>query len=245
MTKIIIFLILFVAFISFFYFQFNQIEESFGFQINYIGDDLETEGVEVYKNGETIFFISIDELNGWMIDNWDNFEEEPEVGGRKVEPGNFGFFDQTASISENNKKLFFTVHDYAVLTTLTFIMVADIETGDLKTIEAPVRGNPENLLWSGSDFLVSTFGTARSEGDLLYLFDFLNYKKVFSVSGDDLLINFPEIYSIDELTEFMPRFRELSWEGDYVFFKTDNPADLDDYLNWKIDKNGQNLEILN
>lgn len=205
------------------------------------------EGVEsqeihvLNEDDEIIFNLTIDELNQWTRENWDIFEEAPEVGGRPVEPDNFGFFDRAASISDDNKKMVFSVSDYAVAMTTSFVIVADIRSGDLVMINEPTQGSAEEYYWSKDNNLIAyTTGTGRAAGDFLLVDDVKNFERKFILREDELLEVLDPDEEMFEVGQFMPIFQNLQWSEDRLFFTTEHPEN--GQLRWSINKDGANLK---
>ncbi len=208
--------------------------------VNYVGEGIEAHGLNVVdtKNDETIFSITLEELQIWMRENWDVFEEPPEVALRPVEPENFSFFDASATISPDSEKLAFSVHDYSALTTLSFVLVADIESGDLSVVKDPVRGSIERFIWSADSKLVAyVLGTARAGGDFLSVDDTEELEKRFTLSENEILEAIGTEYENGD--GFMPGFRELEWKDDRLHFTTDSPHGVG--IRWSIDRDGEGL----
>ncbi len=198
----------------------------------------------VNEEGETFFELTIEELNEWTKENWDIFDEPPEVGMREVEPGSFGFFGRSSAISPNNEKVVFSVDDYAAATTVSFILYADIERGELNMVDEPARGSVENFVWSADSELVAyTLGTARAGGDFLSVDDTKEGRKVFTLNGEEIF----EALDLDEETmdpgQVMPYFRDLEWSDERLFFTTDHP-EKEESVKWSIDKEGEELQKL-
>ncbi len=158
-------------------------------QVEFIPEDgIESQEIRVInEENEIMFQLTIDELNQWTQENWDIFEEEPEVGGREVNPGGFRFFDRAASISPNNRNMIFSVSDYAVATTVSFLIVVDIKSGEMNMISNPALGGVEDYFWSEDNNLVAyTLGTARARGDFLRTDNVIDFKKEFMLNEEDI-----------------------------------------------------------
>ncbi len=218
-------------------------------------DELEVEfipeeGIEsqeirvVDEEGNIVYQLAIDELVEWIENNWDIFEETPEVGGREVDPSNFGFFDRFASVSPDKKKLVFSVHDYAVATMTSFVIVADLDSGELSMVNEPARGSIEGFVWSGdSEAVAYSLGTGRAAGDFLSVDDVVNMEKKFTLSEEDILelIDYDE--ELVEVGQFTPFFRDLEWRdyshGYSLQFTSDDPDNGS--LEWLIERDGSGL----
>ncbi len=206
------------------------------------------EGIEsqeirvVSKEDEVMFQLTIDELNQWTQENWDIFEEEPEVGGREVDPGGFGFFDRAASISPNNRKMIFSVSDYAVATTVSFVIVADIESGEMGMINKPVPGSIEDFSWTeDSEMVAYSLGTARAAGDFLSVDNVVDLEREFMLSEEELLEVLDPEEEMVEVGQFMPVFQDLEWSEGRFYFTTEHPEE--DRTDWSVDKEGVDLRL--
>lgn len=222
MKKIIFLIIIIVLLIGAFYFLRDKKPQELFVQ--------QKEGtIEVLdQKGNSILEYSIEEFNQWTKENWDVFEEVPQVGGRDVEPGNFGWFDETATISPDNEKLVFSVHDYAVATYTSFVGIIEIETKKVNLIKDPAPGDIDEFIWSpDSTHLAYTLGTGRAMGDYLQVDNVENLKKEFLLSQDEVKV-------------IMPRFRDLKWEEDVFKFITDDGKE--GIIQWSIERDGTDLK---
>ncbi|MFP4022373.1 MAG: hypothetical protein ACLFTS_00810, partial [Candidatus Paceibacterota bacterium] len=200
----------------------KKAEEETELEIEYIGEDTQRKDIKVLEeNGEEVFSLNIDDLNQWTKENWDIFEEPPMVAMREVEPDSFDLFDNSATVSPDQEKLAMSVHDYAAATTLSFIIIADLNSGDLDMIKEPTRGSIEEFLWSPDSKLAAyTLNTARAHGDMLSVDDTDSMEKVTTLEGDDLIEKIKDQEDEDDKKEFMPRFRDVKWEDNEIHFKT-------------------------
>ncbi len=191
---------------------------------------------------EVMFQLTIEELNRWTEDNWDIFEEPPEVAMREVDPGGFGFFDRAASISPDNRRLVFSVSDYAAATTVSFVITADIESGELDMVDEPTRGSVEEYVWSeDGDLIAYTLGTARAGGDFLRVDDVRQMQKSFALSEEELLAVLDPDQELVEAGQYMPSFGELKWRDDRLYFSTEHPDN--DRVRWSVAADGSDLKM--
>ncbi len=202
---------------------------------NYVG---EREGFEVFdEEGEIVLEYKIDDFNEWMIENWDIFEIIPQVGGRDIEPGSFRWFDKSASISPDFKKLAFSVHDYAVASYTSFVGIIEIETGELSLIKEHNNGSIGDLIWSPtSSHVAYTLSTGRAGGDYFSVDNVKTLQKEFTLSEEDILEKFEE-----DADFLMPEFRELNWseQGERIEFVTNAPEERT--VRWSIENSGEDL----
>ncbi len=204
-------------------------------------EGIESQEIRVLnEDDEIIFQLTINELNQWTEENWHIFDEEPEVGGRPVEPDGFAYFDIPASISPDNSKLVFSVSDYAALTTTSFIMVADLRTSEINMISEPTMGGVENYYWSeDSERFAYSVGTARATGDFLVVDDAGRHQRVFILGEEELLNIIDPDEEIVEVGQFMPAFQELEWSEERIYFVTEHPDN--GFVRWSINGDGNDL----
>ncbi len=222
----------------------NEITER---EVEFIAEeDQEAQQIKVIEedsnedNEEEVFSLTIDDLNEWTENNWDQFDETPQVGPNNMNPGDFNFFDREASISPDNNKLAFSVSGYAALSTTSLVVVADLEEGEMDFITDPARGTVDEYTWSDdSTKLAYTLGTARAQGDYLRVDSIENMSMNFELEGEDLL---EILEGKNEATQFLPIFNQLKWEEDQLKFTTEDP-ESDERLNWVINSNGENLTL--
>ncbi len=196
----------------------------------------------VSEEDEIMFQLTIDELNQWTQENWDVFEEEPEVGGREVDSGGFGFFDRAAAISHDNRSMIFSVSDYAVATTVSFVIVADIKSGEMNMINKPAPGSVEDYFWSEDNNLVAyTLGTARAGGDFLGVDNVVDFERGFILNEEDILEVLDPDQEVVEIGQFMPVFKDLEWSENRLYFATEHLEN--DRINWSVDREGTDLRI--
>ncbi len=205
----------------------------------YVG---ERQAIQVFDpEGSLILEYSIEEFNQWTKENWHIFDEPPEVGMREVEPGNFGWFDKSASISPDFEKLAFSVHDYALASYASFIGVIDIETGEPGLVKDYARGSIDELIWSPqSSHIAYKLGTGRAQGDYLAVAGAENLREEFVLSEKDLLEALG--YDREEFPSLMPEFRQLNWlaEGERLEFVANKPDRGS--IKWSIKNSGEGLQ---
>ena len=228
--------------------SFNDIDLNDTFQdmnlrIEFIPEEgIESQEIRVLNDDNDIIFqLTIDELNQWTEDNWGIFEEEPEVGGRSVDSGGFGFFDRAASISPNNQKIVFSVSDYAVATTISFVFIADFRTEEMSMINEPTRGGIENYYWSEDSSLIAyTTGTGRARGDFLFVDNVIDFERNFTLEERDLLEILDPNQELIDPGQFMPVFEDLEWVEDRLHFTTEHPEN--NQVRWSINRDGIDLQ---
>ncbi|MGM0629266.1 MAG: hypothetical protein ACQESA_02470 [Patescibacteria group bacterium] len=206
-------------------------------QLKYSKDNSKITKIEIQNKEEKIeHTITIEDVRKWMKDNWDIFKEPPKVATRQVKPDNFTFFDKTAKLSPDQDKMAFSVNDYAVATTVSFILIMDTESGNLSMVKDPTRGSVEEFHWSkDSRFLAYPLNTPRASGDMLSVDDTENMEKKFTLEEEDLL----EILEQEKGTTFMPGFRDLKWKDDRLHFTTDSHEN--ENMNWSVKYSGEDL----
>ncbi len=208
-------LLLILSFLGFIYFSLN--EEDVNLTIVEYSDKGEMLRVKSGV-GEVMFEISIDEFRDWAINNWDNiFDERPSFGEiREVDPNNFYVFDGNGSLSPKNNYLAFSVNDYAVLTNISFIILVDIDSGELSMIKDYNQGGVRDIVWSEDEnYIAYILDTARSGGDYLTVDNIVERKKEFIVSGEDVY----DLQTSKE-EEILPFFEIIGWDDDNLIFST-------------------------
>jgi hypothetical protein len=228
-------------------FELSEKEEELNLELEVEFVELEgkeAQALRVLSNEkEEVFYITIDEFVEWIDEEMKAFEKIPEVGGRKVSSNNFNFFDRAAKISPDNKKLVFSVHDYAALTTTTFIVIVDLREGEMNLIDETVYGTVGEYVWSSDSYFVAyTLGTARASGDFLSVDNSQEKKKEFVLSEEDLLRALDDGVQFFEGDGFMPVFRNLEWSEEFLYFTTNHPEKGE--LIWKVNSTGEELELV-
>ncbi len=239
-TVYIFLLIAIIALVGAGYFVTRDMEEDMRLEVEFIPEDgIESQEIRVLnEEGDIVFQLTIDELNQWTEENWHVFEEKPEVGGREVDPTGFGFFDRAVSVSNDNRKMVFSVSDYAVASTTSFVIVVDIDSGEMEMVRDPSPGSVEDYFWSKDNDLVAyTVGTGRARGDFLLVDDVVNLERRFMLDERDIL---EALESDEEAGQFMPVFQYLKWSEERLYFTTEHPGN--DQVRWSIDKEGEGLQ---
>lgn len=189
--------------------------------------------------GREQFVYSIEDFNQWAAENWEDlFQEPPRVGGRQVNT-NFSFFNDNPDFAPSINKIVFFVNDYAAATTVSFIGVVDINSGETNLIPETIRGGVGNYVWSTENqYLAYKSNTARAVGDYIYVDDIKNMERSFTLSRDDVLQRFNTAEE-ESPTGFNPEFRNLEWKNNYLHFSSTGLDKKE--VQWKIDKEGSNL----
>lgn len=238
---IIIFIIILTGF-GYFLLKDNQFQEM-DLKIEFIPNEgIESEEIRILNDiDEIVFQLTLEELNQWTEENWNIFEEMPEVGGRIVNPAGFGFFDRAASISHDNKKMVFTVSDYALATTVSFIIIVDTESGEMGMINKLKMGNIEEFIWSEDSKLIAyTLGTGRAGGDFLSVDNAKELEEKFILREGDILEVLDPYEELVMVGQFMPLFRNLEWSEDRLYFTTNYLEN--GQVRWSINKDGRDLK---
>ncbi len=206
------------------------------------------------QKGDLVFEYSIEDFKSFAKKNWHEIFETPprfaeDIEETEVNPETFYFFDRSASVSPDNKKLAFSVHSYFAASELSFISLIDIKTKEIKLIPEKNRGVVEKILWSPSGtHLAYTLNTARAVGDYLSIDNVTEMKKEFTLSGPDLLmvlLNNQEKHQSRLFIEFMPNFREIEWlkGGQRLGFVSDLYYFEEGIAKWSIDLLGKDLRL--
>ena len=208
--------------------------------IEYIADGEIIRLLDKEKN--VVFEYSIEEFRSWAKENWQDIFETPPAFGelREVDPENFYRFDNTASLSPDRDFLSFSVHDYAALTSISFICTINIETAEVKLVGKENIGSLQNLIWSPQgSHLAYVLDSARAQGDFLSVDNTEKMEKEFTLSGNEIL----NALTNPDHVGFMPHFRELGWigGGERLGFTTDGLKEGEAFV-WSIDVQGTDLK---
>ncbi len=207
------------------------------------------EVVRVLSGEDVLFEYSVGEFREWAKENWgDIFEIPPSFGEvRRVNPENFYRFDDTATISPRSNFLAFSVNDYAVATSISFIGVIDLGIKEVGLVGKENMGGLQGLYWSPDEnYIAYILDTARARGDYLSVDNRERMEKEFTLSGNDIFNALTENGDKEDRVHlFMPNFREVEWteRGRRLEFTTDNHNE--DYVGvrWVIDPQKGGLEI--
>ncbi len=208
------------------------------------------EAVRVLSGEDVFFEYSIEEFREWAKANWsDIFRTPPSFGeAREVDPENFYRFDDTATISPRSNFLAFSVNDYAVATSISFIGVVDLRSKEVNLVGKENMGGVQSLYWSPDEnYIAYTLNTARARGDYLSVDNRGRVEKEFTLSGTDIFNILTEDGDSEEgvYLHFMPNFRGVEWteRGRRLTFTTDDHTE--DYVGvkWSINPQGEDLKI--
>ena len=219
-------------------------EEEYYYEYDWEGID--AVGFDVYDSDDNhVLSFSIDDVNEWSEENWDNFDETPQVWMRDIQAGSFTFFDDNLKI--NKDKIFFSVHDYAVASYTSFVGVVDIPSWEFDILMEPIRWS---IWWFAANedntYLWFVQSTGRAARDFMTVVDLENMEKSFELSEEDILPHLDPDNLIVEEGQFMPEFWDLSWWGDgqTLKFQTSFITDDLEYIEWEIDYSWDNLTKL-
>ncbi len=185
-----------------------------------VSEEGETVSV-ISADGDTVFYYSIEDFREWASDNWESlFDEAPSFGElREVDPNNFYRFDKGASMYSD--MLAFSVNDYAAATTISFVVVMEIESGEMRISEKN-RGGIDNLFWSPQgDYIAYLLHTARARGEHISVLNVEDMRLEFQLSGEDV-------------ERDMPQFEDLQWKEERLFFTSGEDR-------WSVDLQGEDL----
>lgn len=239
MNKFIIFLVLIILLAGGLYLLIGSGEASEK-RLEYAG---EREVIQVFDADDNLVLeYTIEEFNEWTEENWGIFDEPPQVGGREVKPGNFGWFDRSAAMSPQYDKFVFSVSDYAAASYASFVGIMDAKSGELDMVREYSSGAISSIIWSPrGNHLAYILATGRAQGDYLVVDNVDNLEREFMLSGKDLL---DFLGSKEDTASFMPNFRGLNWieNGRRIEFTSNGPDE--GLINWVIDNNGKGLREL-
>lgn len=221
-------------------------------QIEYEWEDINTTGIKVLdEDWEEVGYYWIDQFNEWtQTDAWEEFDPAPEVGMRKIEPGSFWFFDRSATLDPDGERFAFSVHDYAAASTTTIVWIYEYAEDNLEVLKTPIRWSISDFVWSEDwEYIAFTQWTARAWGDYFSVVEVENMQKMFELSWEDIISKLdPENEQVEE-QQFMPQFRNITWEdAETIYFETNDVDDdvaewpSDDWVSWTVSVDGDNLE---
>ncbi len=208
------------------------------------------EAVRVLSGEDVFFEYSIEEFREWAKENWsDIFETPPSFGEvRRVDPENFYRFDDTATISPRSNFLAFSVNDYAVATSISFIGVIDLKSKEVDLVGKENMGGVQSLHWSPDEnYIAYILDTARARGDYLSVDSRERMEKEFTLSGNDIFNVLTENEDREDGAnlQFMPNFRGVEWteRGRRLTFTTDDHTEDYAGVRWSINPQGRDLEM--
>ncbi len=209
------------------------------------------EAIRVLEGEDVFFEYSIEEFREWAKENWDDiFETPPSFGEvRKVDPENFYRFDDNAAISPHSNFLALSVNDYAVATSISFIIVIDLNSEEVSLVGKENMGGVQSLHWSPDEnYIAYILDTARAQGDYLSVDNRENMKKEFTLSGEDISNALTENGDGEDGAShlhFIPLFREVEWreELNRLKFITNGYTEGCDGVRWSIDPQGRDLKM--
>ena len=226
--------------------DYSNWEEDISYYYEYDWEGIDAVSFDVYDNDDNhVLNFSIDDVNEWSEENWDNFDETPQVWMRDIEAGSFTFFDNNLKI--NKDKIFFSVHDYAVASYTSFVGIVDIPSWEFDILMEPIRWS---IWWFASNedntYLWFVQSTGRAAWDFMTVVDLENMEKSFELSEEDILPHLDPDNLIVEEGQFMPEFWDLSWweDGETLRFQTSFITDDLEYIEWEIDYSWDNLTKL-
>ncbi len=238
MEKIKTFLIvslLLLIFLSIFYFIRNNESKK---RVEYLE---EGERMKVLDEKDNLIFdYSIEQFRNWAKDNWEEiFQEAPSFGKiRKVDPVNFYRFDQSFSLSPQQKLLVFSVHDYAAATTISFVGIINLKRKEIDLIKKEKKGSIEHFIWSPKeDYLAYSLDSARASGDYLSIDNLEEKRQEIFLTGEDIL-NYLKVEKIG----FMPEFNNLRWREDRLYFETSHFRN-EKKIQWSVKQDGSDLRV--
>ncbi len=212
--------------------------------------------VEYHDDGETLQVLdqdesevtryTISEFNAWTEENWDDvFEERPSFGEmREVAFTDFHRFDRGASVSPGSDRLAFSVSDYAAASSISFIAILHIDSGDIELVGSSKSGDVDSILWSSDgEYVAYVLNTARSHGDGLSVDNTRTMTETFSLAGEDIVSALDREDDLDPL-QFMPQFDELVWVDEATLQFTSASHVDDDRVQWSIEADGSDMRQL-
>ena len=205
----------------------------------------EGQSLEVFAGDEMVAELNIEAFQAWTAEFWDKvFVERPSFGEvREVDHTGFSRFDETVSLSPDGQLVAFSVHDYAVATSLTFVGLFRLADETIELIPAENHGNISELFWSpDSAQLAYTLDTARAVGDALSVDSVIDLNKHITIDSEDLLDALGDTET--DWRNFMPEIRDLVWSSETIVqFVSNDLRDESASLTWNLDVAVETLEL--
>ena len=205
----------------------------------------EGQSLEVFAGDDMVAKLTIEAFQAWTAEFWDEvFVERPSFGEmREVDHTGFSRFDETVSLSPDGQLVAFSVHDYAVATSLTFVGLFRLVDETIELIPAENNGNISELFWSpDSAQLAYTLDTARAVGDALSVDSVIGLEKRATIDSEDLLGVLGDTET--DWRNFMPEIRDLAWSNESIVqFVSNDPRDEFASLSWNFNVAIETLEL--
>lgn len=206
----------------------------------------EGERLEVFAEDELVAELSIEALQAWTAEFWDEvFTERPSFGDmREVDHTGFNRFDETVSLSPDGQLVAFSVHDYAAASSLTFVGIYRLADETIELIPATNHGNISELFWSpDSALLAYRLDTARAMGDALSVDSIVDLQKRTTIDSEDFLDALGDTET--DWRDFMPEIHDLAWESDITLrFTSNDPSNETENLSWQLDVTTESPELI-
>jgi hypothetical protein len=188
--------------------------------------------VFVDERGEVVYEYTIDDWQSWARNNFlDVYDEPITIGDQEMTAERFDLFGTEAVMSPDRSVAFFSVHTYAILTTISLAGIINVEDREIKMIPQNNNGDVGEIAWSPDNrYVAYTLGTARAMGDFLTVDNVSTAEKSFVLAENAILNLLREEGSDLELLEnqdiLMPNFRDLEWLNNRrIEFTSDTHSD--------------------
>ncbi|MBA2668093.1 MAG: hypothetical protein H0U69_13775 [Trueperaceae bacterium] len=176
----------------------------------------------------TAFTVTIDAWRTWADEHLvEALGEAVRIGDQEMPPVTFDRFG-VARLAPDGARVAFTATAYAVLTTVSLLMLLDLTDGSLEVVRQPMFGGVGAMVWSpGGRYVALVLDGARASGDALRIDDTRERRRERSVSTADVLAA-ASAGHIDA-RQWLPGFRDPRWVDEHrLLITTNDPACSDD-----------------
>ena len=207
-----------------------------------------------FADADSTFTFTVEDWREYLEPQWEELYPEPvKIGDVEQPPERFDFIGN-ASLSPDQKQIFFSVTAYAMATTVSLVGVIDAETLRPHMMRDYSMGSIDGFGWSSDGSKIAySLGSARAGGDYLRLDDLEKFEKITSFSQDEIIEALkehdPEYHpGSDHPNRLLlkPRFREKEWVSDHQLEFTTNKYDRNDeeQVRWQYDIREGKLKVL-
>ena len=187
-----------------------------------IADDRTTLHAEG-PDGAAAFEFTVGAWQAWAEEHLEARLGAPvRIGDQEMPPSTFDMFGAAAP-SPGGDRVAFTVHAYAMLTTVSIVAVLDAVTLEVDVVSEPAFGGVDEFAWSpGGRFVAYALDTARAQGDGFRIDDLRELRPVRHLTAEYVLAVAPTGPRAAEPPEWLPMFRDPTWIGDTRLLVTTN-----------------------
>jgi hypothetical protein len=175
------------------------------------------------------FEFTVEAWQAWAHEHLEERLAAPvRIGEQAMPPSTFDMFGAAAP-SPAGDRVAFTVHAYAMLTTVSIVTVLDAVTMEVGVVSEPAFGGVDELVWSpGGRFVAYALDTAWAAGDAFRIDDLRELRPVRTLTAEDVLAAAPAGVRATEHNEWLPMFRDPTWIGNARLLVTTNDPSVGD-----------------